>query len=109
MVDLLSLALQHNEEDVLCSVELAVEAGVPTKTHILNLARIDELIANRQAAPILSGRKSRLSRRMNEKIPMKVTRFTDARITVVPRTWHEQRHAVQVAGEVWRHGRQIHG
>jgi len=37
MVDILSLVLQHNEEDVLCAVELALEAGVPTKTHILNL------------------------------------------------------------------------
>ncbi|MFC4217261.1 IS21 family transposase [Pseudophaeobacter arcticus] len=37
MVDVLSLVLQHNEEDVLRSVELALEAGVPTKTHILNL------------------------------------------------------------------------
>ncbi len=37
MVDVLSLVLQHNEEDVLCAVELALEAGVPTKTHILNL------------------------------------------------------------------------
>ncbi len=46
MVDILSLVLQHvmpkacfqhDEEDVLCAVELALEAGVPTKTHILNL------------------------------------------------------------------------
>ena len=37
MVDILSLVLQHNEEDVLRAVELALEAGVPTKTHILNL------------------------------------------------------------------------
>ena len=37
MVDILSLVLQHNEDDVLCAVELALEAGVPTKTHILNL------------------------------------------------------------------------
>ena len=37
MVDILSLVLQHNEGDVLCAVELALEAGVPTKTHILNL------------------------------------------------------------------------
>lgn len=37
MVDVLSLVLQHNEEDILCAVELALEAGVPTKTHILNL------------------------------------------------------------------------
>ncbi|MBM2324111.1 IS21 family transposase [Marivita cryptomonadis] len=37
MVDILSLVLQHNEEDVLRAVDLALEAGVPTKTHILNL------------------------------------------------------------------------
>jgi transposase len=37
MVDILSLVLQHDEEAVLCAVELALEAGVPTKTHILNL------------------------------------------------------------------------
>ena len=37
MVDVLSLVLQHNEEDVLYAVELALDAGVPTKTHILNL------------------------------------------------------------------------
>jgi hypothetical protein len=37
MVDILSLVLQHNEEDVLRAVEPALEAGVPTKTHILNL------------------------------------------------------------------------
>ena len=37
MVDILSLVLQHNEADVLCAVELALEADVPTKTHILNL------------------------------------------------------------------------
>ncbi|WP_139052042.1 IS21 family transposase [Roseibium sp. TrichSKD4] len=37
MVDILSLVLQHNEEDVLRAVDKALEAGVPTKTHILNL------------------------------------------------------------------------
>ena len=35
------LVLQHNVEDVLCAVELAREADVPAKTHILNLARTD--------------------------------------------------------------------
>ena len=34
---LLSLVLHHDENAVLCAVELALEAGVPTKTHILNL------------------------------------------------------------------------
>jgi hypothetical protein len=37
MVDILSLVLHHDEEAVVCAVELALEAGVPTKTHILNL------------------------------------------------------------------------
>lgn len=37
MVDILSLVLHHDESAVLCAVELALEAGVPTKTHILNL------------------------------------------------------------------------
>ncbi len=37
MVDILALVLQHDEQAVLCAVEMALEAGVPTKTHILNL------------------------------------------------------------------------
>jgi transposase len=37
MVEILALVLQHDEEAVLCAVELALEAGVPTKTHVLNL------------------------------------------------------------------------
>ncbi|MEJ2459844.1 MAG: IS21 family transposase [Novosphingobium sp.] len=37
MVDILSLVLHHDERAVLCAVELALEAGIPTKTHILNL------------------------------------------------------------------------
>ena len=37
MVDILSLVLHHDEDAILCAVELALEAGVPTKTHILNL------------------------------------------------------------------------
>jgi hypothetical protein len=37
MVEILALVLQHDEQAVLCAVELALEAGVPTKTHILNL------------------------------------------------------------------------
>jgi len=36
MVEFLALVLQHDEQAVLCAVELALEAGVPTKTHILN-------------------------------------------------------------------------
>ena len=37
MVEILALVLQHDEQAVLCAVELALEAAVPTKTHILNL------------------------------------------------------------------------
>jgi len=37
MLDILSLVLHHDEQAVLCAVELALEAGVPTKTHVLNL------------------------------------------------------------------------
>ena len=37
MVEILSLVLQHDEQVVLTAVEMALKAGVPTKTHILNL------------------------------------------------------------------------
>ena len=37
MVEILALVLQHDEQAVLCAVEMALEAGVPTKTHVLNL------------------------------------------------------------------------
>ena len=37
MVEILSLVLHHDEQAVLAAVELALESGVPTKTHILNL------------------------------------------------------------------------
>ena len=37
MVEILALVLQHDEQAVLTSVELALSAGAPTKTHILNL------------------------------------------------------------------------
>jgi hypothetical protein len=37
MVDVLALVLQHDEEAVLCAVELALEGSVATKTHVLNL------------------------------------------------------------------------
>ena len=37
MVEILALVLQHDEEAVLCAVEMALEGGVPTKTHILNI------------------------------------------------------------------------
>ncbi len=37
MVDILSLGLHHHEYAVLCAIELALDAGVPNKTHVLNL------------------------------------------------------------------------
>ena len=37
MVDILSLVLHHDEQAVLRAVEMALQAGVPTKTHVLNL------------------------------------------------------------------------
>ena len=37
MVDILALVLQHDEQAVLVAVEMALEAGVPTKTHVLHL------------------------------------------------------------------------
>jgi hypothetical protein len=37
MVEILALVLHHDEQIVLCAVELALEDGVATKTHILNL------------------------------------------------------------------------
>jgi hypothetical protein len=37
MVDILALVLHHDEQAVLAAVEMAIEAGVPTKTHVLNL------------------------------------------------------------------------
>jgi hypothetical protein len=37
MVEILALVLHHDEQAVLAAVELALEAGAPTKTHILNV------------------------------------------------------------------------
>ena len=37
MVEILALVLHHDEQAVLTAVELALEAGVPTKTHVLNV------------------------------------------------------------------------
>lgn len=34
---ILALVLQHDEQPVQCAVELALEAGVATKTHVLNV------------------------------------------------------------------------
>jgi hypothetical protein len=37
MAEILALVLHHDEQAVLTAVEAALEAGVPTKTHVLNL------------------------------------------------------------------------
>ena len=37
MVDVLALVLHHDDQAVLTAVEMALAAGVPTKTHVLNL------------------------------------------------------------------------
>jgi hypothetical protein len=37
MVEILALVLQHDEGAVLTAVEMALQGGVATKTHILNL------------------------------------------------------------------------
>ena len=49
MVEILALVLQHDEQAVLVAVELALEDGVPSKTHILN--RLHRLIDGRPAMP----------------------------------------------------------
>jgi hypothetical protein len=49
MVDILSLVLQHGKQAVLYAVEMALEAGVPTKTHILNL--LHRLVDGKAPAP----------------------------------------------------------
>jgi hypothetical protein len=37
MAEILALVLQHDEQAVLTAVEMALQAGAPTKTHVLNL------------------------------------------------------------------------
>jgi transposase len=48
MVEILSLVLQHDEHAVLCAVELALDQGVPTKTHIVNI--LHRLLDGKQAS-----------------------------------------------------------
>jgi hypothetical protein len=48
MVEILALILHHDEQAVLCAVELALSDGAPTKTHILNL--LHRLIDGKPAA-----------------------------------------------------------
>src|SRR3546814_3667930 len=66
MVEILALVLQHNEQAVLSAVELALEAGVPTKTHILNV--LHRLIDGKAppASPIDAPQALRLAQRSEE-------------------------------------------
>ena len=50
MVEILALVLHHDEEAVLTAVELALEAGVPSKAHVLNL--LTRLVREDPPAPI---------------------------------------------------------
>jgi hypothetical protein len=52
MVEILSLVLQHDEQAVLVAVEMALQAGVASKTHILNLLHRLTDSATAQAPPI---------------------------------------------------------
>jgi transposase len=49
MVEILALVLYHDEQAVLAAVDLALQEGVPSKTHILN--RLHRLIDGKPAAP----------------------------------------------------------
>jgi hypothetical protein len=52
MVDILALVLQHDEQAILTAVELALEAGVPTKTHVLNV--LHRLLDGKPTAPVVT-------------------------------------------------------
>ena len=61
MVEILALVLHHDEQAVLTAVELALEAGVPTKTHVLNvLHRL--LDGTPQHAPVQTPQALKLSK-----------------------------------------------
>jgi hypothetical protein len=52
MVDILALVLHHDEQAVLCAVELALEANTPSKPHILNL--LARLVESPMPRPVTS-------------------------------------------------------
>jgi len=52
MVEILALVLHHDEQAVLAAVELALEAGVPTKTHVLNV--LHRLLDGTPVAPAVT-------------------------------------------------------
>ena len=49
MVEILALVLHHDEQAVLTAVELALEAGVASKTHVLNV--LHRLLDGKPVAP----------------------------------------------------------
>ena len=49
MVEILALVLQHDEQAVLAAIETSLDAGVPTKTHILNV--LHRLVDGKTAVP----------------------------------------------------------
>lgn len=51
MAEILALVLHHDEQAVLCAVELALEDGVATKIHVLNILRY---VRNRSRSPTSS-------------------------------------------------------
>lgn len=57
MVDILALVLRHDEQAVLAAVEMALAAGVPTKTHVLNMVSTGWSMARWLAARRLMPRK----------------------------------------------------
>ena len=52
MVEILALVLHHDEHTVLAAVESALQAGVPSKTHILNL--LHRLLDNKAVVPVIT-------------------------------------------------------
>ena len=50
MVDILALVLHHDEQTVLCAVELALETGAPSKQHVINI--LNRLLEATAPAPI---------------------------------------------------------
>jgi hypothetical protein len=52
MVEVLALVLHHDEQAVLVAVELALEDGVPSETHILN--RLHRLIDAKTPPPAIT-------------------------------------------------------
>ena len=89
MVEILSLVLHHDEQAVLAAVELALEAGVPTKTHVLNV--LHRLLEGQSApaAPVTAPQALRL---VNEP-QANMLRYDQLRRPAAARTAQEVRHA----------------